>query len=62
MCGAEIPEGHTQQFLRHVKACAGKHREDLEAAVEMREAKAQETYFTSPLDPEFEVHVRKGGN
>lgn len=58
MCGSYFPADKQTQFVRHVKACAKRHADQLEERVAM----SRHSLFRSPADPELEAHLRAGGN
>lgn len=50
-------EQHTQ-WVRHVKSCAKRNEDRIEAELAAKE----ETFLTSSADPELFQHLREGGN
>ena len=56
-CGEKFPFDKPEAFARHVRDCADRNHDQIEADV----AKSRESYFTKPADEEMYAHYRRGG-
>jgi hypothetical protein len=57
-CGKAFPETQQSQYVRHLRACSKRHREEIMHQAEER----TKTPFTGAvLDPELYRHLREGG-
>lgn len=52
-----FPVEQEAQWVRHVKACAKRHEDQIEAEL----AAKNDNWITSPADPELFAHLRNGG-
>jgi hypothetical protein len=53
-----FPVEQSVNWVRHVKACAKRNEDRVEAELAAKE----ESYLTSSADPELFAHLRNGGN
>ena len=56
-CGRCFPLEQVTKFERHVKGCAERNSDRIDAKV----AQLEGSYLTSPADKELYEHYRKGG-